>query len=212
MTKDRSGLADAEGGVATLFAPDMEALEEGDAVPLDGDELMHVRSLRLRPGDGVQLTDGRGGRWAGRVAALERRSASITLGTAMRSAPDYALDLWAPVGHKDRSLWLVEKAVEIGVRTICFVEFAGSRSVADAGRSDAFSERARRRAIAALKQCGGSRLPVISIGRGLAECLEALDEDRVRWLVDLRGSPVAGVARETGRGPLTVAYWGRRVA
>ena len=64
--------------------------------------------------------------------------------------------MWRPGGQ---TLWLVEKAVELGVAVLQPVELARSVSVADAARSPASWRKAERRAAAALTQSGGADLP-----------------------------------------------------
>jgi 16S rRNA (uracil1498-N3)-methyltransferase len=166
-------------------------------VALEADEVAHVRSLRLRPGAVVEVTDGLGGRWAARLSTIDRRSVIVAIGGASTGPVPPPFELWVPVGHRDRSLWLVEKAVEIGVEHIRFVEYERSRSVADAGRSSGFVDRARRRAIAALKQSGGSTLPTIDDPASLSECLDDVRSPapaRPMWMGDAAGRPIHDVA------------------
>jgi len=190
----------AEGdSVPTLLCPDAGAATPGMALDLDDDEAAHVRSLRLRPGAVVELTDGRGGRWRGELLEAERRRARCAVGAPLEAVEPYDIELWVPVGNRDRSLWLVEKATEIGVRAIRLVEWERSRSVADAGRSAGCLSRAERRAIAALKQSGGSRLPEIEEAVPLPERVGRPGPE-IRLLADRAGERLSGPLDRGDRG------------
>jgi len=140
----------------TLYT-EAEIGDPDQVVELAEGERGHVRALRLSAGDPVLVTDGRGSLWGG---ALDDRG-RVRLEEPAEAAPPVPVEVAFGVANRDRTLWLVEKAVELGALGLQPVEMARSRSVADAGRSEAFWEKARRRAVSALKQCGGARLPVI---------------------------------------------------
>lgn len=158
-------------GTPTFFHPDAGPDPVGREIALAASEARHVRSLRLRAGEEVRVTDGAGGLWRARLEGAGEEEA--------RCVPMERLDAPAPlpvevafgVAAKGRTLLLVEKAVELGALSLQPVEFRRSRSVADAGRSAAFWRKAGRRAVAALKQCGGARLPEIGPVRDLHDFL-----------------------------------------
>lgn len=199
MSKQATTRGERPGRPPTVFHGDSAGLAAGARVSLVADEVAHLRSLRLRPESPVELTDGRGNRWAARLDTVDRRSADVVVGEALDVVAPPPFDLWVPVGNRDRSLWLVEKAVEIGVSGIRFVEFERSRSVADAGRSSGFFERANRRALSALKQSRGSTLPRIL---GPTDLMGALDElvhasvRQSRWVHSPGGRPIHSLAVE----------------
>lgn len=140
----------------TLYT-NAEIGRHGQVVELAESERNHLRALRLSPGDAVRITDGRGSLWGGTLG----EGARVRLEEPAEAAASIPVELAFGVASRDRTLWLVEKAVELGALGLQPVEMARSRSVADAGRSEAFWEKARRRAVSALKQCGGARLPEI---------------------------------------------------
>ena len=196
MSRERARAGDGNARPPTLYADFRGVPAPDERCGLSSEETRHVRSLRLRTGEPVELTDGAGGRWSGRLERLDGREATVRIERELAPVEPPPFHLVAPVGSRDRALWLVEKAVEIGVAGLTFVEFARSRSVADGGRSDGFLERARRRAIAALKQSGGSRLPGIEGPVSLADALAAPNRG-TRWLAAFGGRPVYDVAGET---------------
>ena len=188
------------GTLPTLLCRDAGRTAHGSELSLDSDGAAHARALRLREGDDLALTDGRGRRWRGRLMRLDRRRVTCLVLEPLPVVDPWPIELWAPVGGRDRSLWLIEKATEIGVRTIRFVEWERSRSVADAGRSKGFVAKALRRAESALTQSGGSRLPEIESPAELREVL-ALPRGEVRLLADPAGAAPRSALRgaEAGR-------------
>lgn len=143
----------------TVFVEPGVPLAAGAEVRLEAEEAGHLRAVRASVGDRVLVTDGEGGLWLARLEEAGRREAVCRLIEHRVAAPDLPVELAFGVGSKDRTLWLVEKAVELGARVLRPIEFERSRSVADGARSAGFWRKARRRAVAALKQCGGARLP-----------------------------------------------------
>ncbi len=143
----------------TAFVERDAPLEIGAEVRLDAEESRHLQAVRATAGDRILATDGEGGLWLARVASPGPREATCTLIETREPLPDLPVELAFGVASKERTLWLVEKAVELGARSLQPVEFERSRSVADGARSAGFWRKARRRAVAALKQCGGARLP-----------------------------------------------------
>ncbi|MDX1578727.1 MAG: RsmE family RNA methyltransferase [Gemmatimonadota bacterium] len=183
----------------TLFCRALERPARGTEGEVGPEEVGHLRAARVRPGDPIAITDGRGARWSAELLALERRVARFRLVAPLDDARSFPLDLLVPVAQRDRSLWLVEKAVELSVGRIVWVEWTRSRSVADAGRSRGFMERAERRAIAAMKQSGGAWLPGLSPPEAPREALaRAASSSSGRWLADAAGEPALDVVADTG--------------
>ncbi|MCY3599647.1 MAG: RsmE family RNA methyltransferase [Gemmatimonadetes bacterium] len=179
----------------TFLAESLASLEAGARAELASDDVSHIRAARLRPGGRLTVTDGAGSRWEAELVALDRRRASCRLLAPLPPEPALPLHLWAPVANRDRSLWLVEKVVELGAATVTWIDWERSRSVADAGRSEGFLRRADGRARAALKQSGRSWLPRLT-GSLMPE--EALYHHHgAGWLADAEGRPwlSAGIAR-----------------
>ena len=174
-----------------MYMPDLSGMIEGDLVELKPDESRHLRALRLRAGDVVSITDGKGALWQGKLED-RGRGMGIQLGTRATAPGALPVELWAPVGNKQAMLWVIEKATELGVARIQPVECERSGSVADAGRSQAFWEKARRRAVSALKQSGGGWLPELMPPASFPDLLDRLGSDGGRRVVlDRGGAPLS---------------------
>ncbi|UCG75986.1 MAG: 16S rRNA (uracil(1498)-N(3))-methyltransferase [Gemmatimonadota bacterium] len=184
----------------TLYAPGLRAPVPEGLVLLDQTAARHLRVARVRPGDELQLTNGAGELWRARLDSLEVGQARCALLERLPVPNGSAVELAFGVAAKSRTLWLVEKAVELGVAVLQPVEFERSRSVADAARSPAFWEKARRRALAALTQCGGARMPEmerpLALGAYLSRPPDATEA--LRAFMDPSGDPLLDVLGESG--------------
>jgi 16S rRNA (uracil1498-N3)-methyltransferase len=145
--------------VATFYAPGAWP----GRVTLDERAAHHATVKRLAVGDSVRLTGGDGRRIHGTIAVLTRRTLEVECEHAslevVRAAPH--IELWAPVGDRDRMLLLAEKAVEFGVSAWRSVAYRRSRSVTPRGEGEAFRAKLLQRMISALEQSGGAWLPTI---------------------------------------------------
>lgn len=181
------------GSAPVLYLEDAARRRAGEIVGLARTEVRHLRALRLSPGDGLRLTDARGVLWAARVGG---GNAEARLIERLDPPPPLDVELWAAVGNKQATLWLVEKAAEFGLRRLHPVETARSASVADAGRSAGFWEKARRRALAAVKQSGSAWAPEITPPASLEDRLQSDEAGGIRVVLDLEGPPLAAVLED----------------
>lgn len=163
----------------------------------------HAQVKRLEVGDVVRLTDGAGRRASGVIVTLGRKSLSVQLECeADPVARPPEIELWAPVGDRDRMLWLAEKCTELGLSSWRSVAYRRSRSVSPRGEGAQFLEKLRLRMASALEQSGGAWLPGL---RGECELDEALREvGGAGILLDASGPPLGTVAASAAA-PLVVA-------
>ena len=128
-----------------------------DIVTLAGPEAHHmIHVMRASPGAEVVLFDGSGAEFLAKVTQIDR--SLVELAVLSREEADRELPvevtLGVPLPKGDRQKWLIEKAVELGVRRI--VPLRTARSVADPGEKAL--KRLRQTVIVASKQCGRNRL------------------------------------------------------
>ena len=183
------------------------------SITLGQEERRHVRALRLRSGARIRVTNGRGAMWEGRLEGADG-AAACRLETPLVVEPLLPVELAFGVAAKTRTLWLVEKAVELGVGVLQPIEFARSASVADGARSPAFWSKARRRAEAALEQSGGAWLPelrdpialdtFLTAGRDRASGAAVGPSDRLLLLPSAERELTGWLTSWTGQSPLTL--------
>lgn len=159
------------------------APEPGSPLSLSEEDARHaVSSLRLRPGDRLTSSDGRGGLAVCRVTRADR--SGLTAEVEDRShepapRPVLTVSLAPPKG--DRLSWALQKLTEVGVDAVVLVEAARSVRRWGEGRAARARERAESIAREAAKQSRRRHLPDV---RGPLSWDDALTEA-------LGGGPVA---------------------
>lgn len=158
-----------------FYAPDIEQKQQ-----LPADESAHaVRVLRRRPGDEVEVVDGRGNLYRCRLVTDDHRGAVVEI-VEKEALPKvwkpYITIAVAPTKHADRMEWLVEKLVEIGVDRIVPLRCRRSE------RKEIKPERLERIAVSAMKQSLKAILPRINATTSLKDFLaEAPTEGQQRF-------------------------------
>ncbi|MES1204144.1 MAG: 16S rRNA (uracil(1498)-N(3))-methyltransferase [Pseudomonadota bacterium] len=152
--------------------------------------------LRLREGGAARVFNGRDGEWTARIAEIGKRGAVLHVGALTRvqaPTPDILL-LFSPL-KRQATDWLVEKATELGVRTLQPVMC--KRTVAETVRSDRMSSIARE----AAEQTERLDIPDIRAALALAKAIDGWDTGRPLIFADEAGDdhekPWGG---EKGRG------------
>ena len=172
------------GRLPGLFMITLVADDLSEEVTVEGEPYRHLfRARRVPVGAEVRVVDGQGhARW-GKVARVDRSSARVDLGDpAPTNEPDFRLDLLVPTFRPERASWLVEKATEIGVSAIRFVN--SERAPRTFG--DGTIERMRRVAVSAVEQCHRSLVPEITGPHPWEEVGRFSVEGR--WFLDPQGA------------------------
>ncbi len=149
-------------------------LGEGQTLPLSQPQAHYLFGvMRLGPGDGVRVFNGRDGEWRAVVAEAGKR-AGVLLCEAQTAPQRNPPDLWlifAPI-KKARTDFIVEKAAEMGAARILPVQtdFTNSERI----RQD----RLQAHAVEAAEQCGGTFVPEVANLTRLDRLLADWPEDR----------------------------------
>lgn len=161
----------------------------GEEVVVEGNAYRHLfRARRLAVGARLRVVDGAGrARWA-EVARVDRKTGLLCLeDPAPSHEASEHVELLVAVLRRERASWLVEKATEIGVSAVRFLET--ERTVRDPTEG-AFA-RFERVAAAALEQCHRSRLPEITGPHPWEELPNLLQALPDRRLLDAGADDVA---------------------
>ena len=166
-----------------------------DEVTLPKEAAHHLKVLRPRPGEEIELFDGCG---STRVYHFNREASRLDTPQPMLSypRPTVALTLFACVTKGSRWDWTIEKAVELGVSRL--VPVISERSIVrlNAAERETKVERWRRVAEDAARQSDAVWLP---------EIVKPMDFDAAIALVRECGAVFAGVIADTPPMPLLSA-------
>jgi 16S rRNA (uracil1498-N3)-methyltransferase len=128
-----------------------------------------IRVLRMKEGDRIRLTDGKGSFYDAVISAVSGKRCMVHIESREVQQP-----LWdghmhiavAPTKLMDRNEWFVEKAVEIGVDEITFLKTDHSE------RDVVKMERIEKIAVSAMKQSQKATLPVLNGMTTLRDLIE----------------------------------------
>ncbi|MBE7367472.1 16S rRNA (uracil(1498)-N(3))-methyltransferase [Ramlibacter pallidus] len=138
-------------------------LAAGARLALPPGAARHVQVLRLQPGDGITLFDGRGGEYQAVVEHMGRSEVRVEVGAHRPVECEAAVAVHLAVGMpaNERMDWLVEKATELGVASI--QPLVTERSVLRLSGERAQKKQAHWQgvAIAACEQSGRNRVPAV---------------------------------------------------
>lgn len=128
-----------------FYTPDIET-----SPLLPADEAVHaVRVLRMKEGDSLLSTDGRGTIFRSSVIEATQRRCAVCIEERTRQPRLHQGTVTlaiAPTKNMDRMEWLAEKATEIGIDRLCFIDVKNSE------RHVVKTERIEKIVIAAMKQ------------------------------------------------------------
>lgn len=164
-------------------------LGEGQSVPLSKEQAHYLFGvMRLSEGAVLSLINGRDGEWDAEVATVGKKGGILLCSAQtrpMQMPPDVWL-LFAPI-RKERTAFIVEKAVEMGVARICPVQTDFTQS-ANRVRQD----KLQTHSIEAAEQCGGTFIPPVDDLVKLDRMLANWPADRQLMFCDevLIGDPV----------------------
>ena len=157
--------------VRYFYAPDLASTGE-----LPPDEAAHaVRVLRLKEGDELLVTDGRGGLFRCHITLASAKCCAVEADEALPAVkgwPGQVRLAVAPTKHMDRLEWLVEKATEIGVDALSLLlcDFSERRVVK--------TERLEKIMVAAMKQSHKAWLPRLDAPRSFRDFVASATETR----------------------------------
>jgi 16S rRNA (uracil1498-N3)-methyltransferase len=170
-----------------FFAEPERFTESG--VTLAEDETRHLRDvLRLQVGDVIAVFDGTGREYHGMIWAINKRDCTISALTAVSPAsPESPLELTLAAGvlKGDKFDLIVQKAVELGVSRL--VPLNAVRSEIRAPDRSKRTERWRRIALEATKQCGRALLMQIGPIQTVDELLARSEGDEILFFSERGG-------------------------
>ncbi len=148
--------------------------DEGGAVELDEGASRHVRVLRLRPGDRVELFDGQGASAPAVIRALDARVLCDAEAPSPSPARNTRVVLMLGVPKGSTLDDCVRMATELGVDELALMQSERSVPRWSPARAAQRLERLTRVAAEAAAQCERADLPIIHPPRSCAKWIEEL--------------------------------------
>ena len=138
-----------------FYAPDIAV----DPVLPENESQHCIRVLRLKEGDSITITDGKGYLYTAILENAHPKNCRVNITGRQPQKPlwDYNIHIAvAPTKNIDRMEWFVEKATEIGINTITFLNCRYSE------RHEIKLQRLNKIVVSAMKQSQKSVLPHIN--------------------------------------------------
>ena len=177
-----------------------QPLAIGATVDLPEAVAHHLHVVRMQPGAGLTLFDGRGGQYAATLLEIGKRraSAAVLAHEAVEVELPYAVTLAQGLPEGSKMDWIIEKAVEMGVARV--QPLAAQRSVVrlSGERADKRLAHWQEVAVAASEQSGRNRVLAVE---PLRDCLA--------WMATPDTAPAATRILLSPRGQGSLAAWAR---
>ena len=155
-----------------FFYPDLEL---GQHITLPEEEAKHLKIFRAKEGDFIDIVNGKGLLAKGKIISPNVKNSLIEITQIFDTEPKrpfYIHIAVAATKNSERIEWFLEKAIEIGIDEISFIET--SRSEYHHLKSD----RLTKKSIAAIKQSLRATLPKINPPKEFKEFIKKYHSDR----------------------------------
>ncbi len=154
------------------YTPDLDLNDP----ELPAEEAVHcIRVLRRKIGDRIHVTDGKGNIYVAEIAVATQKKCGLLIQSSFyeKIDPFYIHIAIAPTKNTERTEWFVEKAVEMGIHEISFIQCQFSE------RNILKTQRIHTKAISAVKQSVKARVPIINEMKPFKLFLDELNEKEV---------------------------------
>jgi len=172
--------------VRRLYVPDLP--ERGGVVTLEDAPHRHVRVLRLRAGDQVELFDGKGRVAAARIQSVGDEVACIADAPALSGTRHARVVLMLALPKGSKLDDCVRMATELGVDEVALMDTERSIPRWDRDRAQARIDRLTRIASEAAAQCERNDVPIVHGPQPYGTWLNRVPDDARRILFGARAS------------------------
>ncbi|MDD5072483.1 MAG: 16S rRNA (uracil(1498)-N(3))-methyltransferase [Candidatus Omnitrophica bacterium] len=165
----------------------------GGKIIIRGDELHHARDvMRLAAGDGIAVFDGTGKEYHGVILDVDKEQMTVAVEkTVERKDEGCRLILVQALPKSDKMDLIIEKATELGAAKIIPVTTGRTVVRSDAKKENSKTERWRKIALVAAKQCGRTTIPEVMPVTGFGDALKILNDAEIKIIPCLSGNTKA---------------------
>lgn len=148
---------------------------QNDSAFFQNEEMRHIQNaLRKTSGDTIHFTDGKGTIYEAEIVSSSKKLIEThIISRSIKPVPTPRLHIAvAPTKNIDRIEWFVEKATELGINEISFIQCKHSE------RKQLKIDRLNRIAVAAMKQSLKAHLPILNDIVPFDSWIEKQDEEQ----------------------------------
>lgn len=171
----------------------------GSELLLDGEDARHInRSLRMRVGDTLMLSDGTGTDYGCAITEMSRETVrlSVCYSQPAESEPTLAVTLYQGVPKGDKMEDIIQKAVELGVTRIVPVLTKRCVSRPDAKSAGKKNQRYQKIALEAAKQSGRGIIPSVQPMTDFRQAVRAASEEIKILFYEGGGTPLTHILHD----------------
>jgi 16S rRNA (uracil1498-N3)-methyltransferase len=193
-----------------FFAPDAK---ENTLIELSDDEGKHTRVLRLQTNDQVHVLDGKGKLFDAEII-VKKRSTEVSVGSCIEhqiSNPNTLILAVAPTKNINRFEWVIEKATEVGVKTIIPLRCENSeRGHMKLGRLDRIMASAMKQSKALWATEIHELTPFSDLltietdEKYIAHCIDSIEKKPIQNLLAVKSSRLIAIGPEGDFSPVEV--------
>lgn len=171
------GLRDSEEKLMQNFFVESSQIRD-NKIFMEGKDVNHIKNvLRMRPGEDIRVTDGKGGLYLCCIEKYENGGAFLDIIKVISADTELPsrITLFQGLPKGDKMEWIVQKAVELGASSI--IPFEAKRSVAKLDEKKAEKKKTRWQAIArgAAEQSGRGIIPEVGRVMSFSDALKAAE-------------------------------------
>lgn len=158
-----------------------QVLASGFQLELEPGPSAHIaRAMRMRAGDSLILFNGRGGEFAASINTVVKKTVLLDIGAHSDTETEspLAIHLGIAISRGDRMDWVIQKATELGVKSLSPLLSERTEVKLKGDRADKKRNHWQQIVIAACEQCGRNQLPEIMPVQNLPQWLEITQADR----------------------------------
>lgn len=149
---------------------------------IQGQDAQHIsKVLRLQVGEQIIVVAPDGSTGTAQIASISIDKVMLSLQETIAEEKEASIDVYLAQGlpKSDKMDYIVQKAVELGIKGIYPMEAEHSVVQYDHAKKTARCQRWQKIAAEAAKQCGRTAVPVVEPIAGLASILAAVDADTI---------------------------------
>jgi 16S rRNA (uracil1498-N3)-methyltransferase len=180
--------------IARLYTP--QVFIQGEELAITGQTAHHVvHVLRIRCGSPVQVFDGKGCEHRAIIKTIKHSEIVLEIAEAIAALPESSLDitLLQGIARNDRMDLILQKAVELGVKTIQPLWTQRSQGHLKGSRLEKRCNHWHGVIISACEQCGRATMPHLGTAMNYTEWLPAKDTGGLRFLLQPDSTAGLGV-------------------